>query len=192
MAGVETTVERLRKFLPELSLGARSLPSANSSAACCAAKSVVGADLVLQELRSIVREQRDGSARSMNRQQLHSVNVSGKTMILFGAHPDCRKALTLWPRHPSNTGPRCGRRSPNVFRNNRPFWSRPGCEYTPENSDHAENRYGDGDDDCPDNGSSKEELVFRSAELHLLSLDPISRLINRTVDNYLIGAGRWR
>ena len=78
---------------------------------------------------------------------------------------------SLWaalrPSQPSNMSRRCRRRSPNVFRNNGPFWARPRCENAPEKSDRAENRYGDGDDDCPDNDSSKEELVFRSGEPHL-------------------------
>jgi hypothetical protein len=73
----------------------------------------------------------------------------------------------LRPSQPSNMSRRCRRRSPNVFRNNGPFWARPGCENAPEKSGRAENRYGDGDDDCPDNDSSKEELVFRSGEPHL-------------------------
>jgi len=79
----------------------------------------------------------------------------------------CWSALTLRPRQPSNTGRRCRRRSPNVFRNNRPLWARPGCENAPENCDRAENKYGDGDDDCSDSDSSKQELVFRSGEPHL-------------------------
>jgi hypothetical protein len=63
MAGVETTVERLRKFLRELSRGARSLLVGELERSMLRGEDVAGADLVLQELRRIMREQRDGSAR---------------------------------------------------------------------------------------------------------------------------------
>ena len=78
----------------------------------------------------------------------------------------------LRPSQPSNMSRRSRRRSPDVFRNNGLFWARPGCESAPENSDRAENRYGDGDDDCPDNDSSKEEVIFRSGEPHLALFGP--------------------
>jgi hypothetical protein len=63
MAGVETTVERLRKFLRELSPGARSLLVGELERSVLRGDAVAGGDLVLQELRRIMREQRDGTAR---------------------------------------------------------------------------------------------------------------------------------
>jgi hypothetical protein len=59
MAGAETTVERLRQFLRELSPGARSLLIGELERAVLRGDEVTGADLVLQELRRIVREQRE-------------------------------------------------------------------------------------------------------------------------------------
>lgn len=61
MAGAETTVERLRQFLRELSPGARSLLIGELERSVLRGEEVVGADLVLQELRRIVREQRESS-----------------------------------------------------------------------------------------------------------------------------------
>ena len=63
MAGAETTVERLRQFLRELSPGARSLLVGELERSLLRGEEVVGADLVLQELRRIMREQRDGAFR---------------------------------------------------------------------------------------------------------------------------------
>jgi len=63
MAGVETTVERLRKFLRELSPGARSLLVGELERSVLRGDAVAGGDLVLQELRRIMREQRDETAR---------------------------------------------------------------------------------------------------------------------------------
>lgn len=63
MAGAETTVERLRHFLRELSPGARSLLIGEFERSVLRGEDVVGADLVLQELRRIVREQRDVAPR---------------------------------------------------------------------------------------------------------------------------------
>ena len=63
MAGAETTVERLRQFLRELSPGARSLLIGELERSLLRGEEVAGADLVLQELRRIMREQRDGSLR---------------------------------------------------------------------------------------------------------------------------------
>jgi hypothetical protein len=63
MAGVETTVERLRQFLRELSPGARSLLIGEIERSLLRGEEVTGGDLVLQELRRIVREQRDGALR---------------------------------------------------------------------------------------------------------------------------------
>lgn len=63
MAGAETTVERLRQFLRELSPGARSLLIGELERSVLRGEEVVGADLVLQELRRIVREQRESSPR---------------------------------------------------------------------------------------------------------------------------------
>jgi hypothetical protein len=59
MAGAETTVERLRQFLRELSPGARSLLIGELERAVLRGDEVTGANLVLQELRRIVREQRE-------------------------------------------------------------------------------------------------------------------------------------
>jgi hypothetical protein len=59
MAGAETTVEGLRQFLRELSPGARSLLIGELERAVLRGDEVTGADLVLQELRRIVREQRE-------------------------------------------------------------------------------------------------------------------------------------
>ncbi len=59
MVGAETTVERLRQFLRELSPGARSLLIGELERAVLRGEEVTGADLVLQELRRIVREQRE-------------------------------------------------------------------------------------------------------------------------------------
>ena len=63
MAGAETTVERLRKFLRELSPGARSLLVGELERSVLRGEDVAGSDLVLQELRRIMREQRDGTGR---------------------------------------------------------------------------------------------------------------------------------
>jgi hypothetical protein len=66
MAGAETTVERLRQFLRELSPGARSLLIGELERSLLRGEGVAGADLVLQELRRIIREQRDGAASIEN------------------------------------------------------------------------------------------------------------------------------
>jgi hypothetical protein len=63
MAGAQTTVERLRQFLRELSPGARSLLIGELERCVLRGEEVAGAGLVLQELRRIVREQRDGGPR---------------------------------------------------------------------------------------------------------------------------------
>src|SRR5262249_41364538 len=63
MAGAETTVERLRRFLRELSPGARSLLIGELERSVLRGEDVVGGDLVLHELRRIVREQRDTAPR---------------------------------------------------------------------------------------------------------------------------------
>jgi hypothetical protein len=72
MAGAETTVERLRQFLRELSPGARSLLVGELERSVLRGEEVVGADLVLQELRRIVRAQRDSSP-----------NIEGSARVLF-------------------------------------------------------------------------------------------------------------
>ena len=72
MAGAETTVEKLRQFLRELSPGARSLLIGELERAVLRGEEVAGADLVLQELRRIVREQRDGAPR-----------IDGSARLLF-------------------------------------------------------------------------------------------------------------
>ena len=63
MAGAQTTVERLRHFLRELSPGARSLLIGELERSVLRGDDVSGADLVLQELRRIVRDQRHGGPR---------------------------------------------------------------------------------------------------------------------------------
>lgn len=70
MAGAETTVERLRQFLRELSPGARSLLIGELERSVLRGEDVTGADLVLQELRRILREQRDGTLRIEDSAQL--------------------------------------------------------------------------------------------------------------------------
>ena len=70
MAGAETTVERLRQFLRELSPGARSLLIGELERSVLRGEEVTGADLVLQELRRILREQRDGTLRIEDSAQL--------------------------------------------------------------------------------------------------------------------------
>jgi hypothetical protein len=63
MAGAGTTVERLRQFLCELSPQARSLLTGELERAMLRGDDVSGADLVLQELRGLVRDQREGGPR---------------------------------------------------------------------------------------------------------------------------------
>jgi hypothetical protein len=63
MAGSETTVERLGQYLRDLSPGARSLLIGELERSVLRGDEVAGADLILQVLRRIVREQRDGSPR---------------------------------------------------------------------------------------------------------------------------------
>ena len=70
MAGAETTVERLRQFLRELSPGARSLLIGELERSVLRGEDVAGADLILQELRRILREQRDGALRIEDSAQL--------------------------------------------------------------------------------------------------------------------------
>jgi hypothetical protein len=70
MAGAETTVERLRQFLRELSPAARSLLIGELERCVLRGDDVAGANLVLQELRRIVREQRDGAPRIDNSARL--------------------------------------------------------------------------------------------------------------------------
>ncbi len=70
MADGQTTVERLRQFLRELSPGARSLLIGELERCVLRGEEVAGADLVLQELRRIVREQRAGAPRIENSARL--------------------------------------------------------------------------------------------------------------------------
>ena len=70
MAGSETTVERLRQYLRDLSPGARSLLIGELERCVLRGDEVAGADLILQELRRVVREQRDGSPRINNSARL--------------------------------------------------------------------------------------------------------------------------
>ena len=70
MAGAETTVERLRQFLRELSPGACSLLISELERSVLRGEEVTGADLVLQELRRILREQRDDALRIEDSAQL--------------------------------------------------------------------------------------------------------------------------
>src|SRR3974390_1122098 len=70
MAGAETTVERLRQFLRDLSPGARSLLIGELERSVLRGDELAGADLVLQELRRIAREQREGAPRIENSARL--------------------------------------------------------------------------------------------------------------------------
>jgi hypothetical protein len=70
MAGDGTTVERLRQYLRELKPEARSLLIGQLERAVLHGDDVAGADLVLQELRRIIREQRDGIPRIGNSARL--------------------------------------------------------------------------------------------------------------------------
>jgi len=70
MAGVMTTVERLRRFLRELTPQARALLINEFERSMLRGDEVIGADLVLQELRAIVREQREGAPRISNAARL--------------------------------------------------------------------------------------------------------------------------
>jgi hypothetical protein len=70
MAGAETTVERLRRFLRELTPQARALLISEFERCVLRGDEVAGADLVLQELRAIVREQREGAPRISNAARL--------------------------------------------------------------------------------------------------------------------------
>jgi hypothetical protein len=70
MAGAETTVERLRRFLRELTPQARALLIGELERSVLRGDDVAGADLVLQELRAIVREQREGAPRISNAARL--------------------------------------------------------------------------------------------------------------------------
>ena len=69
MAGADT-IERLRQFLRELSPQARSLLIGELERSLLRGDDVAGADLVLQELRRVVREQRDGAPRIGNSARL--------------------------------------------------------------------------------------------------------------------------
>lgn len=70
MAGAETTVERLRQFLRELTPQARSLLIGELERCVLRGDEVAGADLVLAELRALVREQRAGAPRIGNAARL--------------------------------------------------------------------------------------------------------------------------
>src|SRR5436190_9889274 len=70
MTGGETTVERLRQFLRELSPGARSLLIGELERSLLCGEEVTGTDLVLQELRRIMREQRSSAASIENSARL--------------------------------------------------------------------------------------------------------------------------
>jgi len=70
MAGAETTVERLRQFLRDLSPGARSLLIGELERSVLRGDELAAADLVLQELRRIAREQREGAPRIENSARL--------------------------------------------------------------------------------------------------------------------------
>jgi len=70
MAGAETTVERLRQYLRDLSPGAHALLIGELERCVLRGEEVAGADLVLHELRRIVREQRDGAPRIDNSARL--------------------------------------------------------------------------------------------------------------------------
>ena len=63
MAGAERTVARLRDFLRELTPQARSLLIGEFERAILRGEELAGADIVLQELRALAREQREGAPR---------------------------------------------------------------------------------------------------------------------------------
>jgi len=67
-----------------------------------------------------------------------------------------RKLVTCLTYNPCPGG---FRRASNSFRS---YWSCPRCENTPENADGAENKYGDGEDNCPEHDSSNDELILKS------------------------------
>jgi hypothetical protein len=55
--------------------------------------------------------------------------------------------------------------------NKRPVWSHPKRENTPENSDEAEKKYGDGYDDCPDYDGSNDGFFLKTrTQLHFAHL----------------------
>lgn len=70
MAGAETTVERLRRFLRELTPQARTLLIGELERSVLRGDDVAGAELVLAELRAIAREQREGAPRISNAARL--------------------------------------------------------------------------------------------------------------------------
>jgi hypothetical protein len=69
MAGADT-IERLRQFLRELSPQARSLLIGELERGLLRGEEAAGVDLVLQELRRIVRDQREGGSRISNSARL--------------------------------------------------------------------------------------------------------------------------
>ncbi len=69
MAGADT-IERLRQYLRELTPPARSLLIGELERSLLRGDDVAGADLVLQGLRSVVREQREGAPRIGNSARL--------------------------------------------------------------------------------------------------------------------------
>src|SRR5476649_754983 len=69
MAGADT-IERLRQFLRELSPKARSLLIGELERSLLRGDEVAGADLILQGLRQVVRDQREGAPRISNSARL--------------------------------------------------------------------------------------------------------------------------
>src|SRR5262249_18487729 len=74
MAGVETTLERLREFLRQLLPGARSLLVGELERSVLRREEVAGADLRLQGLRRVLRGERDGV-----------LNIQASAQLLFRA-----------------------------------------------------------------------------------------------------------
>jgi len=81
-----TTVERLRQFLRGLKPEARSLLIAELERGLLRGDDVAGADLILQELRRIIRDQREGAPRVGNSARLFFMPVEPFIVDDDGAH----------------------------------------------------------------------------------------------------------
>lgn len=86
MSDGATTVERLRQYLRELAPDARSLLIAELERGLLRGDEVAGADLILHELRRIIREQREGVPRIGNSARLFYMPVEPFIVDDAGAH----------------------------------------------------------------------------------------------------------
>lgn len=86
MSDGATTVERLRQYLRELPPAARSLLIAELERGLLRGEEATGADLILQELRRIVREQREGAPRIGNSARLFYMPVEPFIVDDAGMH----------------------------------------------------------------------------------------------------------